>query len=171
MERLKTFLLIVMVMAVTFSASAQSECLKVINDQVWAPFTKAYETHDADLFGSIHHSEFIRASGGTKSLEFKESYIDGYVRRWANPRGKQTISFRFLERFCNEETASERGIYKLTIGPGTENERSFYGKFHVILKKENGNWRLLVDYDSSEGNTINAASYEEAFAIDDLEKY
>jgi hypothetical protein len=37
--------------------------------------------------------------------------------------------------------------------------KTFYGKFLVILRKENGTWKILVDTDSSEGGTVN----EEAF--------
>lgn len=36
---------------------------------------------------------------------------------------------------------------------------SYYGKFHVILKKENGVWKLLVAYNSSENDTIHDTSY------------
>ena len=45
------------------------------------------------------------------------------------------------------------------------------GKFHVILVKVDNLWKLLVDYDSNEDNTINEKSYKSAFAIDDFEKY
>jgi len=46
----------------------------------------------------------------------------------------------------------------------------YYGKFHVILVKENDQWEILVDYDSVENNTIDATTYNMALAIDDFDK-
>ena len=169
MKNLKLFLIFSFVAA--YLPAQDNKCLIEINDQIWANFTDSFETLDYELFGSLHAEDFIRASGGSKSLQSKSSYIDGYESRWENSSMKQTISFRFLERFCDNERASERGIYQLTIYPGTEKERSFYGKFHVILVKSNDAWKILIDYDSDEGNTINKTSYDEAFSIDDFERY
>ena len=53
----------------------------------------------------------------------------------------------------------------------TAEEKSYYGKFHVLLKQENDIWKLIMDYDSSEMYTINEASYKAAFKIDDFENY
>ena len=154
-----------------FSITAQeNKCMKDINAQIWDNFTKSFETYDHKLFGSLHANNFVRASGSSKSLKNKKVYIEGYANRWQKPGSAQTISFRFLERFCDDKNASERGIYRLTINPNSDNERSFYGKFHVVLIN-NGDWQFLFDYDSSEGNTINKDSYNSAFAIDDFEKY
>ncbi|MCF7561676.1 nuclear transport factor 2 family protein [Sabulilitoribacter multivorans] len=151
--------------------SQETNHLKAINTDVWSPFTKAFETFDYILFASIHSEDLVRVSGDSKNVKGKTTYIEGYKKRWVNKNSNQTISFRFLERIANDISASERGIYKLTVNPNTANEQSYYGKFHVILRKENGTWKLLVDYDSSESNTINETSYNEAFAIDDFDKY
>jgi hypothetical protein len=50
-------------------------------------------------------------------------------------------------------------------------EKVYFGKFHVILIKEEGVWKILVDYDSSEKNSINEDTYKKAYAIDDFKKY
>ncbi|NNC50198.1 MAG: nuclear transport factor 2 family protein [Flaviramulus sp.] len=145
--------------------------LKAINIDIWSNFTKAFEELDYELFSSLHCDDLVRVSGDSKSIKSKAVYIDGYKSRWTNQSIKRTISFRFLERICNDKTASERGIYKLTIYPDSPNEKSYYGKFHVLLKKENGSWKILVDYDSSESNTIDESTFNEAFALDDFDKY
>ncbi|TJY36070.1 nuclear transport factor 2 family protein [Pontimicrobium aquaticum] len=157
---------------ISYQLQAQDyKCLKAINNQIWSNFTKAFETFDHDLFASLHSKDLVRVSGNSKLLRNKEDYINGYASRWATNKTLQTISFRFVERICNDNKASERGIYKLTINKDLPNEQSYYGKFHVIMIKENNQWKLLVDYDSSEGNTINQKTYNNAFAIDDLKKY
>ncbi|WP_242205018.1 YybH family protein [Aestuariivivens insulae] len=151
--------------------SQNKTCLKAINTQIWDKFTKAFETLDTNLFASLHSDDLVRVSGNGKTIRNKGAYIKSYKINWKDKVVHQTIAFRFLERICNEETASERGIYKLTRNPNTPNEVCYYGKFHVILKQVNTQWKILVDYDSSENNTINDISFNKAFALDDFEKY
>lgn len=145
--------------------------LQAINTQVWSNFTKAFETLNAELFASIHSDSLIRVGGDNQVLRRKTEYINGYKTRWQNKTLKRTISFRFLERIADSQSASELGIYKLTIDPNTPKAVSYYGKFHVILRKEHGVWKLLVDYDSSENQTIDETTFNAAFAIDDFEKF
>jgi len=40
-----------------------------------------------------------------------------------------------------------------------------------LLKKLDDQWKITMDYDSSEGGTIGEDDYKKAFAIDDFEKY
>ena len=171
MNKIK-LLLFATLLATTYSFSQNNtEQLKQINEQVWEQFTKAFETSDYNLFGSLHSSDLIRVGADGKRILNKEPYIKGYENRWSSNPVSRTISFRFIERIANEFMGSERGIYKLTINPNTKEEQSYYGKFHVILKKENSIWKLVVDYDSSENNTINEKTYLDAFHQNDLDKY
>ena len=151
--------------------SQNKDCYEEINNQVWNKFTKAFETLDVNLFESIHSDSLIRVSGNSKKIRDKNLYLEGYKKQWSDNSINQTISFRFLERICNNNTASERGIYKLARNPNTKDEKSYYGKFHVYLKKESNLWKILIDYDSTENNTIKESSYNNAYAIDDFEKY
>ena len=132
---------------------------KGINTEVWEKFSQAYKTKDVALYSSIHHEDFIRINANSKSIKDKTSYIQDYKKNWnSKDNRKLKIEFRFLERILSSNKASERGIYKLSINPDTVEERSFYGKFHVILIK-NGTWKLLVDYDSDENGTIGEKDY------------
>ncbi len=169
MTKIKLFYILFLL--INISTFSQSEDLKDINIQVWQNFTKAYEMLDYNLFASLHSEDLVRVSGNSKTIKDKITYINSYKKWWKTKDKQQSISFRFLERIVNNDKASERGIYKLTTNPNTENEKNHYGKFHVIHIKENGIWKILVDYDSSENEAINETSYLEAFAIGDFEKY
>lgn len=148
----------------------QSE-LENINKQIWMPFTNAFETKDLDLFKSIHSKDLIRVNAdGKKIMEF-EDYMYGYQMRWQQSDRNQTISFRFFERINNDKTGSERGIYKLTLNPNTKEEASYYGQFHVILIQENDIWKILMDYDSSEGQTIGENEFLSSYDMKDFSKY
>jgi len=149
----------------------ESKCIEEINSDIWSNFTKSFETLNHELFASLHREDFVRASGSSKSVKNKKDYIEGYKNMWSSSNPNQTINFRFLERFCNNESASERGIYKVTFNLNTDKEKSFYGEFHVILTNEGSKWKILVDYDTNFGNTSNEESYQAAFALDDFSKY
>jgi len=65
----------------------------------------------------------------------KETYIERQKESFKNAkeRGeKRVIELRFFERFYNENTASERGIYQLLINKDTEDERAYYGQFQKL---------------------------------------
>lgn len=75
---------------------------------------------------------------------------------------KRTLELRFTERIANATQAIDVGIYKTTNISKQGESRSFYGRFHVVLRKEKGTWKILVDTDSSEGNTISEKDFLEA---------
>ncbi|MDO5970181.1 nuclear transport factor 2 family protein [Flavivirga aquimarina] len=170
MKRLPTYIISLLLLISNKAISQNINDLKDINSQIWSNFSKAFETVDYQLFESLHSNDLVRVNGGDyKSIRNKEAYLEGYKERWKNSSLKQTISFRFFERIYKDGLASERGIYKFTINPGEKNQKSYYGKFHVILRKEEGHWKILVDYDSIENESINEASYNNCFALNDFE--
>lgn len=121
----------------------------------------------------IHSEDLVRVSGGRRILDY-DTYIANY--KASSQRDKEAnqtshISLRFLERINNDSTASERGIYKLVRNKGTDKEQAYYGQFHVLFKKIDGEWKITMDYDCSEGNTIDEADYNKAYAIDDFKKF
>ena len=156
----------------TVSYGQNKENLKAIN-AVWAKFYKAYTTLDYTIMAEIHAKELVRVSGGQKILDY-DIYINNYKAGFERDKltGQTSeISLRFFERLNTNTTASERGIYKLVRNKGTDKERAYYGQFHVLLKKIDGEWKITMDYDSSEGGTIGEDDYTNAFAIDDFDKF
>lgn len=148
--------------------------LKEINEQIWQPFSEAYVTNNAQQYIGLHSKDFIRTTGGSwKGISDWQSFQKNTLRSFANqkPNERNKISFRFLERITDGQKASERGIYQVI----RSDEKggiigAFYGKFHVFMRKENNRWKILIDYDSDEGNTINESTFKAAFAIDDFGK-
>ncbi len=172
MNRLLTCFICLIIFSSNKTISQNVNDLNDINSQIWNNFTKSFETLDYQLFESLHSNDLIRVNGGDyKSIRHKDDYLGNYKSRWENNSLKQTISFKFLERISKDGIASERGFYKFTINPDSENQKSYYGQFHVILRKEENLWKILVDYDSTENESIDEVSYNNAFAMDDFEKY
>ena len=145
-----------------------------INKDIWEPFSQAYASGDADLYLSLHSPDFIRASRSGEHTTDLHGYSQGVLRsfnRNAIRGGRTTIDFRFFERFASDITASERGIYKYTYYPLNGEPVSGYGQFHVVSRKENGKWKIFMDYDSDEGGTIDAADFDAGWAVQDIRKF
>ena len=118
-----------------------------INDQVWKPFKKAYEARDAKLFNSLHTDDALRITEGgiTPGPDYKARITEGFQRPFD---GTITIDFAFEHRLYYGDLAYEVGYYRITyIRPGQE-EASSYGRFHVMLRKINGQWKIAQDWDT-----------------------
>lgn len=169
----KLILLIIFCIAPISESDAQSvNDFKKINN-VWKKFYKAFETLDYTFMAEIHSKELIRIAGG-KNISDYETYINNYKRRFKEAKTKNIsndISLRFFERIHNDSVASERGIYKLTRTENGKNKQSYYGQFHVLFKKEKGTWKIIMDYDSSEGNTIGEKEYLKAIPLENIEAF
>lgn len=145
-----------------------------INNDIWIPFSEAYATGDADKYLSLHSPQFVRASKSGEHTTDLNGYSKSVLRSFSRNAingAKANIEFRFVERFASDITASEKGIYKYTYLPSSGNPTSGYGKFHVVSRKENGVWKIFMDYDSDEEGKISAADYEAAYAVHDIRKF
>ena len=149
------------------SQSALSE----INTDVWQSFSRAYETSDAELFASFHADDMIRISGNSQRIKSREEYLEGTKRSFEGrlERKERTkINFRFTERFIDKDKASEKGIYKLVIVDSEDKSRSYYGAFHVLHRKEDGHWKIFLDYDVNKNNEVGEDDYLSGSHLDDL---
>jgi len=133
-------------------AQAQSE-QKEIDEQVWKPFIKNFNENNTAGFMAIHSKTVIRSPRDSKSVWNWDEYNKQQAsddKADIQAKRKRTLELRFTERIANKDIAVEVGVYKTSYG---ENQ-NYYGRFHVVLKKENGIWKILVDTDSTEGGTI-----------------
>ncbi|GAA4274690.1 hypothetical protein GCM10022258_39860 [Aquimarina gracilis] len=143
-----------------------------INRDMYENFSKAFATIDYDLFASIHCKAMIRISGNGGEIKNVKKYLEGYQERWSDTNQKPApIDFRLLERITSDSLVSDRGIYRVTYVNDTKETKYSYGKFHVLLKLEDNNWKILMDYDSNENNSINKESFDNAFPLTEYKKY
>lgn len=153
---------------------ADPALLAELDRDIWQPFVKAFAERDAEGYIALHSPALVRGMGDMKRVETYASWRENTLamfKRLAERDVRPAIRFRFLERIAGAEAASERGIYEFTATDAKGEVRRFYGKFHVIARKEEGRWKIAVDYDSSEGGTIDEASFRAAHAMDDYAKY
>jgi ketosteroid isomerase-like protein len=169
---MKKLIFTVSVLFLLVSLRAQStkeQSINEINKTVWNAFIESFATDNYKLFESIHSTDLFRVpADGDTIFNFGE-YMQQSVGTFNYIRDNEVtrhIDLRFIERINNGELASETGIYEFTVDKGTNKEKSYYGKFHVLLRKENGVWKILSDYDSNYENTINEEDFKSAHPIE-----
>ncbi len=139
------------------SAIFAQTVIEEINDQVWKPFIESFNECDTKRFMEVHSKEVVRSPRDAKAVWNWQEYFTQQERgdnREKTSQSKRNLELRFTERIAGKDAAVEVGVYKTTLINTEGKSRSFYGRFHVVLKKEDGRWKILVDTDSSEGNTI-----------------
>lgn len=159
---MKTLAALVLVVSVNLHAqTAQKE----INEQVWKPFIASYNDLDTDDFMAVNSKDVIRAQREYGQIMGHEEYtkvISSGNQYFEDNKSDRKIELRFIERWAGIEAAYEVGVYKVTTIRPSGNNSVFYGKFHVTLRKEKGVWKILVDSDSSEKETITDKDFLEA---------
>lgn len=157
------------------SRSSQSiGLLEELNRQIWLPFSQAYTSGNPEPYLALHSADLIRVEGNRKCLMDLRQYATGIrqaFEQWKAAGNAVAVQFRFVERIVSEQAASERGIFQFSLTSATGEQRTFYGKFHVIARKEQDRWKIVMDYDSSEVGTITEATYAAAYAIEELDRF
>lgn len=142
-----------LILSVNVYSQNQTEA---INKDVWFNFMQAYQDLDASLFNQIHTDDVLRIPEESGSMMIGQEYKDANLEnfnRWNLAKVNQRIQFSFISRIQKGNWAYETGIYKLTRYTDSGSQ-SFYGKFHVTLKKASGIWKIFIDSDSNENGTI-----------------
>jgi len=133
---------------------SQSDSLQQqINEQVWRPFIKSFNNSDNAGFRKVHSLELIRVIQDDNQVLGYEEYLkpvpDSIKAKWGN--WKNHIELRFLQRIASNGKAFETGYYKtISTNVTTGEKKTSYGKFNVLLRTENGVWKILMDQDAKE---------------------
>jgi ketosteroid isomerase-like protein len=124
-----------------------------INIQVWHPFKQAFESRNDSLFNSLHTDDMLRIN--ESGMQLGEDYKTKNSEWKKMPEGtKMTIDFSFEHRFYNGDIGYEVGYYRVVNSFVNGNQRVSYGRFHVILKKLDGIWKITQDWDTGQIGNI-----------------
>ncbi len=154
-------------------AQTTQKSLEVINNEIWREFAENYDSLDPNGFMAIHSNDLLRIARNGGSFRDYTSYkknISGWFSDLKESGASQKITFRFIERFNDGEHGSEIGIFRV-VNNREGKENIYYGKFQVVLRKESGTWKILVDSDSNEKNTIGESDYESALPQESFDSF
>jgi len=155
---MRILILFIFIASSAFAQTAREE----INNQVWKPFIKGFTEGNTDLFMGVHSKDLTRASRDANEIinwsQYYAQMKEGNDKRKSGG-ARLEIELHFTERINNDNQAIEVGVYKTTFVSANGKRLPGYGRFHVVHRKENGTWKILVDTDSSEGGTIGEAQF------------
>jgi plasmid rolling circle replication initiator protein Rep len=154
---MRSIIITIAALLYSLSAGAQADSLqKKINEQVWKPFIKSFNEHNTEGFMAVHSKDMTRVLQDSKTIYGYETYYrnmkNGEELSKKNERTKESrkIELRFTQRIAGNDRALDIGYYKVYVVRGNGDTGSYYGKFHVLLRKENGTWKILMDADANE---------------------
>ncbi|MCH7525733.1 MAG: nuclear transport factor 2 family protein [Bacteroidetes bacterium] len=156
-------------LSMTINAQSNVETIqKEINNTVWKPFQKAFETLDADALNAIYADNVIRVT--PQGIDIKNDFKIQNVKRFKDSEKIGAIiilDFWFDKRDTNETTSYEVGFYRIASTINGETSYS-YGQFHIVLKKINGNWKITQDWDTAtiNGHTLGKTDFEKQQPIE-----
>ena len=145
---------------------AQKDSIRrIINKDVWIPFIKAFNEGDREAFLAVHSKDVSRVLDNTiwDYNEYAQHTQQGNAAM-KQKKMAQKLELRFTRRVANGDRAYDVGYYKGTATDADGKSRSYYGKFTVLLRKEEGRWKILMDQDSPED--ASEATFQKASPIE-----
>ncbi len=149
-NKLKTIGISFLLLILNLMVEAQVNYQKEINDQVWKPFIGSFSNNNQEGFKAVHSKDVIRVMRDDNTIWGYDQYFPAQKNNSSDwSKYKKSIELRFIQRIAVSDKAFEVGYYNTrSIAPDGKQHSSF-GKFHVVLRKENGVWKILVDADSN----------------------
>ncbi len=152
MKRIFGFILLVIIQG-TPGFSQPDSLQKEINEHVWKPFVQSFNNLNTEGFMAVHRRDMYRVIQDANLIYGYDKYSADLKQGNEKARRinqKRTIELRFVQRIAASDKAFEVGYYRFTSFDANGITRNAYGKFHVLLRKENGIWKILMDADASE---------------------
>ena len=145
--------LLFVLFASTQSSFAADEKARLAElDAYWAEVSRAVGEGDFEGYKATCHQEGVLVSGTRKT----SSPLSKALARWKPEfmdtkagKIKASVEFRFSQRYGDETTAHDTGIFLYsTVDPDGERKQE-YIHFEGLLVKREGRWRILMEYQKS----------------------
>lgn len=136
----------------TFGQQQKYDFSDEIDKQLWKSFVNSYNSRDGENHVKIHTKDVLRITknGIVKGQDYHNQILERYVQ---NGQPKREIAFKFEHRIHSPDTAYEIGYFKVSVFRKDKMDE-YYGRFSVVLEKENGRWKIAQDWDIDEINGI-----------------
>ncbi|NNE76450.1 MAG: nuclear transport factor 2 family protein [Pricia sp.] len=147
------FLLVITSFAFAQEIESTKEIEKTVNANMWKPFKAALESRDWKTYTNLHTDDILRVNkwGIRRGLDYKNHIKQSYQKEDSNTR---TFDLWLESRSYLENIGYEVGYYRMiTKSPDGKIHKS-YGRFHVVLKKVNGEWKIAQDWDTEDINGV-----------------
>lgn len=156
---------------ITTTAGADEHIATVhdtIDATVWKPFQEAFEAMDGEALNAVYADEVLRVT--PEGLDTAGAFKQFNMIRFdaSRTRGDRiNLDFWFDSRQTNASTSYDVGFYRFSTTTPTGATSYFYGQFHIVLKKLDGQWKIIQDWDTATigGKPITAEDFARSSAI------
>ena len=145
-------IVLILLSAVHFNTFAKDERTQTIDHQVWKPFIESWKLMDAKRQVSLYTQDVVRVSEKFNSLENGPKYLSNLKSMMQNMSTKgitSEIKLFFNSRLHRETHAWDSGVYKAVMNHPQKGKMTQYAEFSVLLKREDGKWKIALDSDKS----------------------
>ena len=133
--------------------AAQEEKVRLSElDAYWMKVSRAVREGDFEGYKSTCHEKGVLVSG-TKKTSYPLSQA---LARWKKDftatktgKTKAKVEFRFSQRFSDETTAHETGIFLYSFTDLEGNWKQEYVNFQALLLKGKDGWKIMMEYQQS----------------------
>lgn len=133
-------------------------------DAYWAKVSRSVREGDFEGYKSTCHTDGVLVTGANKTsvplsmalARWKQGFLDT-----REGKIKADVEFRFSQRFGDETTAHETGIFLYSTVDPEGRRRQEYINFQALLVKREGEWKIMMEYQKSKATR---AQWEELAA-------
>lgn len=160
----KYFLAFILIFTLSMQAqNTKLDIQKEIDNTVWKPFQKAFETLDGKALNALYAPDVLRVtpSGIDTENSFKAANTERFNNNLKNG-DSITLDWWWDDRKTIEDTSYEVGFYRIAFATAQGTTQYSYGQFHIVLKKIDGHWKITQDWDTTNiaGKKIDSTLFE-----------
>ncbi len=153
---------------ITSSVFAQKDIEKEVNETLWKTFVESWKANDHKVFNSIHTDDVLRVNAWEIKVgeEYKKSNTAN-MQKGSGGTAERNIQFWFEHRVYSGNMGYEVGYYKISVKVPNQEEQNYYARFHVVLRKESGQWKIAQDWDTNDinGHKVSEADWAKGKAL------
>lgn len=121
-------------------------------DQLWEEVSRTVGEGDFEGYAATYHVDAVLVNGLTQSSYSILAALEGWKSGFDDTKsGKQMsgVEFRFTQRFTDETTAHDTGIFHYWFQIDGSARVDSYIHFDALLVKKGG-WKMMMEYQKSQ---------------------
>ena len=153
------------------SASAVENALSIqqeIDRTLWQPFRCAFEAMDGDALNALYAKRVLRVT--PEGIDTKGAFKVFNTTRFEQTKregGRVALDFWLDSRLTDAKTSYAVGFFRSGLIDSSGNRNDYYGQFHIVLRKQRGDWKIVQDWDTDTigGRKIGAEDFARGTAM------
>ena len=138
--------------------AAQEEKARLAElDTYWAKVSRAVREGDFDGYKATCHEKGVLVSGTKKTSYLLSKALVRWEKDFTAAKAgeiKAKVEFRFSQRFGDETTAHETGIFLYSFTDPEGRWKQEHVHFQALLLKGKDGWKIMMEYQKSKAKKV-----------------